>query len=87
MQPRKVQRAAQTFVQRDWVPAEKTDAFFKLLDSLAKDLGSFNKACVYCGVESGNLKHVIDGKHRLTAMNAKKILEGFRRMKAEKACK
>lgn len=71
---------------RDWVPEKSIPAFLTLLKFVESKTGSFNKACVYCNLEAISVQKIIDGRHRMTALVAKRIADGYKRIKAESTC-
>jgi len=74
------------YVKRDWVPEKSVPAFLTLLKFVESKTGSSNKACVYCGIQMANLQKIISGKEKMTALTAKRIADGYKRIKAE-SCK
>ena len=74
------------YVKRDWVPEKSVPAFLTLLKFVESKTGSFNSACDYCGLQAINIQRILEGNYRMTALVAKRISDGYKRIKAE-SCK
>ena len=67
------------------IPADKAPAFKRLIEIMARELGSRGAAARRCGLDSGHLTHVLSGEQNLTQPTARKILAGWRKHKESRA--
>lgn len=76
-------RASHGFVKRDWVPEKSVQSFLTLFKFIESKIGSQRGACDYCGMDESGISRIRMGKRQMTAQVAKKIADGYKRIKAE----
>ena len=79
----KHERASHGFVQRDWVPEKSVQSFLTLFKFIEAKTGSQGSAAKYCGMSDAAISMIRSGKRQMTVLVAKRISDGYKRLKAE----
>ena len=67
------------------VPQHTWASFHTLMDKLSAGLGDMEKACKFCGLNSGHYAGLRKNDYQITVPVAKKILAGYKKFKEQKA--
>jgi len=75
-------RSRDNFVQRDWVPEKSVQSFLTLFKFIESKTGSQRAAGEYCDIPNGTMTLIRQGKCRMTALQARRIADGYKRIKS-----